>query len=211
MPSASVAANFNSANANHSSHPPMTPKRVLSAIHNIPRRMKSAGQLRAASARGKENAPPQRKATRLVRPRPPPITLPPLPALPIHCMGDADSYPSPIPWSASRLAFSARLQTTAEKERDGADKWAAKDGQIVIKVWVPSTDDIWKIRVPEDVALAAFRSRVAAKIGFDISFAAVTGGRLRTIAEDGTFRSWVRQRVRKGRNQLLTAHRLVLQ
>ena len=91
------------------------------------------------------------------------------------------------------------------------DKWAPRNGMIVIKVWVPSTDDVWKVRAPEDVGLAAFRKRVVEKLGFDVSFAALGRGRLTTIADEDAFRAWVATRIQRGRNTLLTAHRLVLQ
>ena len=91
------------------------------------------------------------------------------------------------------------------------ERWAAKDGKIIIKVWVPTTDDVWKLRVPEDVRLESFRTRVAAKVGFEVSFSALVCGTLKTIGDDEAFREWVEGRVVDGRNSLLTAHRLVLQ
>ena len=65
--------------------------------------------------------------------------------------------------------------------------------------------------MPEDIGLAAFRARVAAKLGFEVSFSAVSAGNLRTIGNEDAFREWVAGRVQNGRNTLLTAHRLVLQ
>ena len=92
-----------------------------------------------------------------------------------------------------------------------SSRWASKDGKIVIKIWLPSTDDIWALRVPQDVSLAAFRTRVAAKLGFEVSFSAVRFGTLRTIGDEEAFRKWVSGRIKDGRNTTLTAHRLVLQ
>lgn len=82
---------------------------------------------------------------------------------------------------------------------------------MIIKIWVPSTDDVWKLRVAEDVSLEQFRARVAAKVGFDVVFSENTSGLLRTVADEETFRRWVAARVVKGKNTHLTALRLVLQ
>ncbi|KAI0360556.1 hypothetical protein OH77DRAFT_1393135 [Trametes cingulata] len=155
---------------------PTTPKKVLAAIHNIPRRMRSGTfrpqqqQTAQPRATGKENVPPGQETAAPPRPRRPAPLLP------------------------------------------NSERWAAKDGRIIIKVWVPTTDDIWKVRVPADVGLAAFQAAVVAKIGFAVSFSAVMpDGCLRTVAEDDAFRRWVQGRVRDGRNTHLTAHRLELQ
>ncbi|OSD08155.1 hypothetical protein PYCCODRAFT_1402367 [Trametes coccinea BRFM310] len=172
--------------------PPTTPTptaaknlNVLAAIHNIPRRMRS-GQLRAPQAqtraRGKENVPPGEQDTEV----PPRRRRRPAPLLPNPTLPGPDA------------------------EAQAGDKWAPKDGQIIIKVWVPTTDDIWKVRVPADVGLAAFRARVRDKVGFEARFSAVVEGRLRTVDDEGAFRRWVAGRVREGRNTLLTVHRTSL-
>ncbi|KAI8969422.1 hypothetical protein BD414DRAFT_525830 [Trametes punicea] len=193
-------------------HPPTTPKKVLAAIHNIPRRMRS-GQLRAqqqaqVTARGKENVPPGQDAAVPPRRRRRPAPL--LPKSSTHIFGlglplprDLDA-PSPPPPARVLLA------DDSPDADAGGDKWAPKNGLIIVKVWVPTTDDIWKVRVPADVGLEAFRARVAAKIGFEVSFSAIVDGHLRTVADEDAFRRWVASRVRGGRNTLLTAHRLTL-
>ncbi|KAH9941240.1 uncharacterized protein BXZ73DRAFT_42086 [Epithele typhae] len=148
-------------------HQHTTSAKVLTAIHNIPRRVRS-GTLRAPRAAGKENDPgaPSKFAA-----------LPPIP------------------------------EPRAEPAR-----WApAADGRIVLKVWVPTTDEVWKVRVPAGTGLAAFRARVEAKLGFAVCFSAVRAGILRSVVDEGAFREWVRERVVDGRNTLLTAHRLELQ
>ncbi|EJF63793.1 hypothetical protein DICSQDRAFT_54487 [Dichomitus squalens LYAD-421 SS1] len=156
---------------------PTTPKKVLAAIHNLPKRMRS-GTLRTQPARsralGKENVPPGEMPS---QPAAPHVFAPPLPS----------SFETPT------------------------DEFGAKDGKIAIKVWVPTTDDIWKLRVPEDVRLESFRTRVSAKVGFEVSFSALICGTLKTIGDDQAFREWVEGRLVSGRNSLLTAHRLVLQ
>ncbi|KAI9070091.1 MFS general substrate transporter [Trametes sanguinea] len=183
-----------------------TPKKVLAAIHNIPRRMRS-GQLRAPQtqtrARGKENVPPGEQDTEVPprrRRRPAPL----LPKSSTHIFGlglplprDLDA-PSPPPSAVRRMLAAlpggptlSPTLPTVDADADAATKWAPKDGQIIIKVWVPTTDDIWKVRVPTDVGLAAFRARVRDKVGFEVRFSAVVEGRLRTVDDDGAFRRWV--------------------
>ncbi|EMD30472.1 hypothetical protein CERSUDRAFT_101338 [Gelatoporia subvermispora B] len=80
-------------------------------------------------------------------------------------------------------------------QEDPAARWLPKDGQIIIKVAVPATDDLWKLRVPEDVTLAAFVRRVEAKVGFVVAFQAVGVGAARCmkITTEGAFQSWVRR------------------
>ncbi|OJT02794.1 hypothetical protein TRAPUB_6650 [Trametes pubescens] len=206
--------------------PPTTPKRVLAAIHNLPRRMRS-GTLRnggnaqpppplpplpahaqaRAPAKGKENTPPSQDA-----PSNPPRRRRPAPLLPksskyvfgLGMMGlasprDLDA-PSPPPASSARFPLPLPAH----------EPWAVREGRMVIKVWVPTTDDIWKVRVPAGAGLGEFGAAVAAKIGFQVSFSAVVEGRLRTIGDEDAFRRWVAGRVREGRNTLLTAHRLEL-
>ncbi|KAI0372070.1 hypothetical protein BV20DRAFT_141558 [Pilatotrama ljubarskyi] len=211
---------------------PTTPKKVLAAIHNIPQRMRSGNfrpqqqQLHPPEtqsqprAPGKENVPPGQETAAPPRPRRP---APLLPKSSTHVFGlglplprdlDAPSPPlpawAPPPTHARRSSSAAAASTSTRSETSG--RWAAKDGRIIIKVWVPTTDDVWKVRVPADVGLAAFETAVEAKIGFKASFSAVMpDGCLRTVGEEDVFRRWVEGRVRDGRNTLLTAHRLELQ
>ncbi|EMD34879.1 hypothetical protein CERSUDRAFT_67264 [Gelatoporia subvermispora B] len=93
-------------------------------------------------------------------------------------------------------------------QEDPAARWLPKDGQIIIKVAVPATDDLWKLRVPEDVTLAAFVRRVEAKIGFTVALQAVGVGAARCtkITTEGAFKCWVQTRVRNGRNYPIIAH-----
>lgn len=215
--------------------PPSTPKRVLAAIHNLPRRMRSGTlrninaqppppppplpahaqqtQARRPSAKGKENTPP---SSQEAVPHPPrrrrPAPLLPKSAKHMFGLGmmglpsprDLDA-PSPPPSSARFPLPLPALPAGAPHE-----PWAVREGRMVIKVWVPTTDDIWKVRVPAGAGLGEFGAAVAAKIGFAVSFSAVVEGRLRTIGDEDAFRRWVAGRVREGRNTLLTAHRLEL-
>ena len=80
-------------------------------------------------------------------------------------------------------------------------KWDPVDGTIVIKVHVPVTDDIWRLRVPQDVSFSAFHQKVEAKIGFPVVLGLTE---LDTFTEV-RFQQWVGRRVRNGRNTPLTA------
>lgn len=219
---------------------PTTPKRVLAAIHNLPRRMRS-GTLRnnvaqapppplpplpaqytqaraSASAKGKENTPPSMHEA---APKPPrrrrPAPL--LPKSSKHVFGlgmmglasprDLDA-PSP-PASSARFPLPTYTPNAYTPSANTVhEPWAVREGRMVVKVWVPTTDDIWKVRVPADAGLGAFGAAVAAKVGFEVSFSAVVEGRLRAIGDEEAWRRWVAGRVREGRNTLLTAHRLEL-
>ncbi|TFK78819.1 hypothetical protein K466DRAFT_592675 [Polyporus arcularius HHB13444] len=202
--------------------PPTTPKKVLSAIHNIPKRMRSRTfRAHAPPSRpaGKENVPPgERNANANPQgdsrpPRPPYPRRRPAPLLPqssIHASGLDLRSPAPVR-DLDTPSPRVPVPGPAASSSSSSSSWAPKDGQIVIKIWLPSTDDIWALRVPQDVSLAAFRARVAAKLGFEVSFSAVRFGTLRTVGDEEAFRRWVAGRVRAGRNTTLTAHRLVLQ
>ncbi|KAI0711305.1 hypothetical protein C8Q76DRAFT_797621 [Earliella scabrosa] len=191
--------------------PPTTPKKVLSAIHNLPKRMRSGtfrthGQAAPPRAHGKENVPPGEHTT-TARPPPPP---PPQPQ-------PRRRRPAPLLPKSSRSAHASGLDSPRPRspllpsQINAAGRWAPKDGQIIIKIWLPSTGDIWKLRVPEGVGLAEFRARVAAKVGFEVGFSENTTGLLRNVADEGAFRRWVARRVVGGRNTPLTALRVVLQ
>lgn len=88
-----------------------------------------------------------------------------------------------------------------------ATTWAPKNGKIIIKVRVPSTDDIWKLRVPEEVTLEEFQTRTEEKVGFPPVFLIqsedATAGAV--IHTEKAFRRWVETRVRNGRNHPITA------
>ncbi|KAI0685754.1 hypothetical protein BC835DRAFT_1246905, partial [Cytidiella melzeri] len=85
-------------------------------------------------------------------------------------------------------------------------QWDPVDGMIVIKVSVPSTDDIWRFKVPLTMSYRAFRAKVELKVGFAVSFAdGPTTSRARRVGSEERFRRWVAGRVKNGRNCPLTA------
>lgn len=95
----------------------------------------------------------------------------------------------------------------APNPHDSTSKWAPKQGQIIIKVFVPSTDDIWKFRVPQNVGLAGFTARVIAKLGFVVCFSGSLWDEPRYyFRTDEQFAMWVRGRIRFGRNLPIVAH-----
>ncbi|KAI0765154.1 hypothetical protein C8Q74DRAFT_1032705 [Fomes fomentarius] len=194
---------------------PTTPQKVLSAIHNLPKRMRSATlrtQASSTRAAGKENVPPGEQtssrnggAPPVPPPRPPVPRGRPAPLLP-RTSGPTNASASGL--DSPNISSPPPPPTTTTGD-DSA--WAPRNGRMIIKIWVPSTDDVWKLRVAEDVSLEQFRARVAAKVGFDVVFSENTSGLLRTVADEETFRRWVAARVVKGKNTHLTALRLVLQ
>lgn len=147
------------------------PSKVLSVIHNLPKRMRSGQMSEERRARGKENVPPDGRSN------------------------------NPRQRAPAVLVTSPSVRVEA-----GNQKWLPKDGKIIIKVWVPCTDDIWKFRVPEHVTFEDFRARVAQKVGFPVGFSSAAKDRFRSVSSESAFRTWVAGRVRGGRNCPLTAH-----
>ncbi|KAL4067142.1 hypothetical protein V8B97DRAFT_972055 [Scleroderma yunnanense] len=86
-------------------------------------------------------------------------------------------------------------------------KWAPVDGMMIVKVFVPETDDIWKVRVPEDITLPRFSSRVLSKLGFHVAFSgSCFDGPEYYFRNDETFRYWIDKRIRNGRNLPIVSH-----
>lgn len=153
--------------------PQAAPTKVLSAIHNLPRRTTTAYIREAPRAPGKENIPPGTKGHRAR------LTAPAI------LVSDLSIYTQP---------------------EDPRLRWLPKDGQVIVKVRVPATDDLWKFRVPEDVTLAAFLPRVEAKVGGPVILSILPAEGFTNIESETAFRSWLRARVQKGKNRPLTAH-----
>ncbi|KAI6044124.1 hypothetical protein EDC04DRAFT_2645333 [Pisolithus marmoratus] len=78
---------------------------------------------------------------------------------------------------------------------------------IIIKVFVPATDDTWKVRVPEDITLQRFTSKVLSKLGFHVAFSgSCFDGPEYYFRTDDVFHCWVCKRIRHGRNLPIAAH-----
>ena len=86
-------------------------------------------------------------------------------------------------------------------------RWASVDGMTVVKVFVPATDDIWKVRVPEDISLQRFTSRVLSKLGFHVAFSgSCFDGPEYYFRDDEAFHCWLDKRIRNGRNLPIVSH-----
>lgn len=109
-----------------------------------------------------------------------------------------ENYPS-TPRAPSGPTLTPSSQAAADSRR-----WDPVDGMIIIKVSVPSTDDIWRFKVSETISLRAFRAKVELKVGFAVVFTDGEAIGRRILSEDG-FKRWVAGRVRNGKNRPITA------
>ena len=109
-----------------------------------------------------------------------------------------ENYPSP---SHGLSAPPAPQSSSANPHR-----WDPVDGKIIIKVSVPSTDDIWRFKVPENISFRAFRAKVELKVGFAAVFLDKEPAGRRIVSEEA-FRRWVAGRVKNGRNYPLVVHK----
>ena len=96
--------------------------------------------------------------------------------------------------------------TTHPSEASDPHRWDPVDGKIIIKVSVPSTDDIWRFKVPENISFRAFRTKVELKVGFACVFMDGDPAGRRIVSEEA-FKRWVATRVKNGRNRPLTVHK----
>ncbi|KAH7888204.1 hypothetical protein F5I97DRAFT_1791574, partial [Phlebopus sp. FC_14] len=86
-------------------------------------------------------------------------------------------------------------------------KWAPKDGMIIVKVFVPSTSDTWKLKVPEDINLQRFTCKVLSKLGFHVAFSGSCWDSPEYFFKsNASFRHWLEGRIRFGRNLPIVAH-----
>lgn len=99
------------------------------------------------------------------------------------------------------------VSRTPDLPRSADTKWTAVDGMIVVKVFVPATDDIWRVRVPQDISLQRFTSKVLSKLGFHVAFSgSCFDGPEYHFRTNDAFRRWIDNRVRNGRNLPIVAH-----
>ncbi|KAI0790354.1 hypothetical protein C8Q75DRAFT_761403 [Abortiporus biennis] len=155
---------------------------ATTGFRNNIRRMRS-GSMREPNFRtkGKENS------------------TPPLPAL-----------PTPPP-TIRRLAVPNILVTSATRTSINNDphRWDPVNGKIIIKIYVPVEEDIWKIKVPEGVSLSMFREKVELKLGYPVTFAESMTKKNKMISTEEQFQRWVATRVKDGRNRPLTTHSIL--
>ncbi|KAG1740340.1 hypothetical protein EDB19DRAFT_1635323 [Suillus lakei] len=86
-------------------------------------------------------------------------------------------------------------------------RWAPRNGMMVVKVYIPSTDDIWAAYVPTSITLSTFRCRWLSKLSLHLRF---SGSAMDTpeyyFDSDEVFQHWVKRRVRHGRNLPIVGH-----
>ncbi|KAJ3485467.1 hypothetical protein NLI96_g4939 [Meripilus lineatus] len=86
-------------------------------------------------------------------------------------------------------------------------RWDPVGGNIVLKVEVPSTGDIWRFKVPEGATLELFRRKVETKLGYPVTFAVGTDPCVSPISSEGDFKNWVSARFdENGRNVPIKAY-----
>ncbi|KAG2139711.1 hypothetical protein DEU56DRAFT_799801 [Suillus clintonianus] len=99
------------------------------------------------------------------------------------------------------------IDTLPCSRRSGDSRWAPKNGMMVIKVYIPSTDDIWAAYVPTSVTLSTFTCRWLSKLSLHLRF---SGSAMDTpeyhFDSDEVFQYWVKRRVRHGRNLPIVGH-----
>jgi hypothetical protein len=114
-------------------------------------------------------------------------------------------------------AASYRITTGTLTERGGCNiqplsislkdsRWAPKNGMVIIKVFIPSTDDIWAAYFPTNVTLSAFRCRWLSKLGVHLRFSGSAMDTPEYYFNDDEFQYWIRHRVRHGRNLPIVGH-----
>jgi hypothetical protein len=86
-------------------------------------------------------------------------------------------------------------------------RWAPKNSMMVIKVYIPSTDDLWAAYVPTSVTLSTFTCKWLSKLNLRLRF---SGSMMDTpeyyFHSDEVFQCWVKRRVRHGRNLPIVGH-----
>ncbi|KIJ57634.1 hypothetical protein HYDPIDRAFT_31702 [Hydnomerulius pinastri MD-312] len=78
------------------------------------------------------------------------------------------------------------LEMAANPPRHADDlnsKWGLKNGKITIKVFIPSTDDIWKLKVLHTMTLSRSTSKVLSDLGFHVAFSELVG-HIRILFQD---------------------------
>ncbi|KAG1811288.1 uncharacterized protein BJ212DRAFT_565721 [Suillus subaureus] len=97
------------------------------------------------------------------------------------------------------------IQPFSESPKES--RWAPENGMMVIKVYIPSTNDLWAAYVPTSVTLSMFTCRCLSKLSLHLRF---SGSVMDTpeyyFDSDEAFQCWVKRRVRHGRNLPIVGH-----
>ncbi|KAG1776007.1 hypothetical protein EV702DRAFT_972045, partial [Suillus placidus] len=86
-------------------------------------------------------------------------------------------------------------------------RWAPENGMIIIKVYIPSTNDLWAAYVPTSVTLSMFTCIWLSKLSLHLRF---SGSAMDTpeyyFDSDEVFQRWIKRRIRHGRNLPIVGH-----
>lgn len=169
---------------------------ATTSFRNNVKRMRS-GNLRGSSrAKGKENRPALSINT----------SLPSYPNGPAPgALGLGIVFPNQqVTYTTSPTSISPISPQVADFHSTLARRWDPIDGMIFIKVHVPSTDDIWRFKVPESITFDTFREKVMHKLGFVVGFAK-TAKSTKLITTEEAWKKWVVGRIKDGRNRPIVA------
>lgn len=169
---------------------------ATNGFRNNIRRMRSASlrdRIRTTSrTRGKENLPPL-----------------PLAATTTHSHVDTAPYylfSSDVPHI---VITSASRQVVTNATNDNPRRWDPVNGNIILKVEVPTTGDIWRFKVPENVTLQSFKRKVGLKLGYSVTLSMGSDPCLSPITSEEDFKHWKTTRFDEaGRNVPIKAHEI---
>ncbi len=168
---------------------------ATSGFRNNIRRMRSASlrdRIRTSRTRGKENLPPLPLATAITQSH---VDTTP------YLMFSND-VPHIVISSASR-------QTVTNTTTSNPRRWDPVNGNIVLKVEVPTTGDIWRFKVPENVTLRSFKRKVELKLGYSVALSVGSDPCLSLITSEEDFKHWKTARFDEaGRNVPIKAYEI---
>ncbi|OJA07932.1 hypothetical protein AZE42_03675 [Rhizopogon vesiculosus] len=96
------------------------------------------------------------------------------------------------------------IQPFSGSQRD--PRWAPKNGMMIVKVYIPSTDDIWAAYFPTNITLPTFASRWLSKLSLHLQFSGSAMDTPEYYFDDDDFQCWLKHRVRHGRNLPIVGH-----
>ncbi|OAX41102.1 hypothetical protein K503DRAFT_646192, partial [Rhizopogon vinicolor AM-OR11-026] len=85
-------------------------------------------------------------------------------------------------------------------------RWAPENGMMIVKVYIPSTDDIWAAYFPTNITLPMFTSRWLSKLSLHLQFSGSAMDTPEYYFDDDDFQCWLKHRVRHGRNLPIVGH-----
>jgi hypothetical protein len=97
-----------------------------------------------------------------------------------------------------------RIQPFSGSPNDS--RWSPKDGVMIVKVYIPSTDDIWAAYFPTNVTLFMFTRKWVSRLSLHLRFSGSTMDTPEYYFDDDDFQYWIKHRVRNGRNLPIVGH-----